>query len=571
MSMKKQILFLSLILILINLSCTSRYENKKIIGCWEVNFSDTTSYTKQILHFQDEAGNLQLTIDEPSDGLLGMPGENPFFANDSLHYESLWGLFNYDGKFVSGDSVIKGIRTANNQYPISFIMRRVSEKELTYKIPRINADGKRVYNYSYNKPLQKNDGLECSTLSAEGIDSIYIYKLVEDILNGKMATVHSLLISKDNKLVFEEYFHNYHSRKLHLMESVTKSFTSALMGIAIDKQFIPDVNEPVLNYLTKWDSTQWVKKEYDIRIKNLLTMTAGLDWKPFTPNEYNDDVNIYISPDYIAYILNKDLKNKPGEKFFYNNRIMFLQGYLIEKSTGLSVDSFATKYLFNELGVKQHTWKKYDNGITETGGGLKLFPRDMMKFGLMYLNNGKWQGKQIVSHEWIKSSTEKHVSTGDQYYGYNWWIKNYNINNSNYNVYYALGHGEQTIMIIPSINVVFVMTAGNYFQAPQKLNEIMTEYILPSFNIQNKHHISRDDIVGNYKTSGNEIIIIELVDNNLIATDPSGTKLKLIPKSSNYYFVENSNLEVKFIKDNTGKIINAEIYDNGQRVDILSK
>lgn len=481
--MQKHIQFFLSLSILITCSCDNQYE--KISGYWEADFSDSTRYTKQVLHFQKEKGRLKLTIDEPLDGLLGMPGENSLFVNDSLHYESLWGLFKYDGKFISGDSMINGIRVVNNSNPVMFTMRRIPGKELTYKIPRVNAVGERIYSYSYQEPLQKNDGLECSTLSGAGIDSIYFYKLTEDILNGKMATIHSLLIAKDNKLVFEEYFHGYDCNKLHLMESVTKSFTSALIGIAIDKQFIPDVNEPVLNYLQKWDSTQWVRNEYDIRIKHLLTMTAGLDWKPFTPNEYNDDVNIYISPDYIAYILNKDLKNKPGEKFFYNNRLMFLQGHLIEESTRLTVDSFATKYLFNEMGTKLHQWKKYDNGITETGGGLKLLPRDMLKFGLLYLNNGKWKDKQIISSEWIKPSTEKQTFAGNQYYGYNWWIKNYTINNAVINVYYALGHGEQTIMVIPDANFVFVMTAGNYFQAPQRLDDIMTNYILPALKINN--------------------------------------------------------------------------------------
>ena len=228
------------------------------------------------------------------------------------------------------------------------------------------------------------------------------------------------------------------------------------------------------------------------------------------------------------------------------------------------------------MGIKKHYWKVYDNGITETGGGLKLLPRDMMKFGLMYLNNGKWQSKQIISPEWIKSSTERQVSAGDQDYGYNWWIKSYNCRNTIFNVYYALGHGEQTIMIIPGMNAVFVMTAGNYYQTRQRLDEIMTEYILPSFKIeennqQSKHNLSKEDIIGDYKTKGNEIITIKLIDNNLIATDPSGAKFKLIAKSPDDYVAENSSLEVKFMCNKEGVVVSAEIYDNGRRVDILEK
>jgi CubicO group peptidase (beta-lactamase class C family) len=572
--MNKHILFLLMLSTLIYYSCN--YQYNKITGNWEVNFTDSTSYTKQILYFQKESGGLKLTIDEPLEGILGIPGEKPFFENDSLHYESLWGLFKYDGKFVSGDSIIQGIRVVNDGYPTLFIMKRISEKELVYKIPRVNSSGERIYNYSYQKPLQKDDELICSELSEAGIDSTYINNLVNDILKGKMATIHSLLIAKDNQLVLEEYFHGYDCNKLHSLESVTKSFTSALMGIAIDKKFVPDVNEHVWNYLEKWDSTQWVTKEYNIRIKHLLTMTAGLDWKAFTLNENNDDMAIYLAPDYIEYILNKDLNDNPGSKFFYNNRLMYLQGQIIEQSSGLSVDSFATNYLFNELGIKNHNWKVYDNGITESGGGLKLLPRDMMKFGLMFLNNGEWQGKQVISPEWIKSSTEKQISAGNQDYGYNWWIKDYYFDNSIYNVYYALGHGEQTIMVIPELNVVFVMTAGNYYQTPQRLDEIITGYILPSLitnydKLQIDSKIEMRDIAGEYETNSAEFIKIEVSDNFLIATDPSGAKFKLIPKTSGYYLIENSPGEVKFICDEEKNIIAAEIFVNGEYSERLKK
>lgn len=423
-----------------------------------------------------------MLIDEPSEGILGMPGEQVFFIDDSLHYESLWGLFKYDGSCISGDSIIQGIRVVNNDNPSSFIMRKIKEKRLLYRVPRVDANGVRIYSYSYNKPEQKDDGIECAELSEAGIDSTFIYKLIEDILSGRMAKIHSLLLLMDDKLVLEEYFHTYDANKLHPIESVTKSFTSALTGIAIDRNFIPDENEPVLNYLDKWDHTQWVMKKYNISIKNLLMMTAGLDWKAFTPNEQNDDMNIYRVSDYIEYILNKDLKDQPGERFFYNNRLMYLQGQIIEESAGISVDSFATRYLFDQLGIKDHIWKVYDNGVTETGGGLKLIPRDLMKFGSLYLNQGKWQDKKIISSDWIQASTKIQIKAGNQAYGFNWWIKHYKMDNKTFEVYYALGHGEQTIMVMPELNAVFVMTAGNFFQTPQRLDEIMTSYILPALN-----------------------------------------------------------------------------------------
>jgi CubicO group peptidase (beta-lactamase class C family) len=567
--------FISVFLVFLLTISASKSQLNTITGYWEVRFADSARYTKQILHFRAENGSLQLTIDEPLDGTLKMPGEKPFFENDSLHYESLWGLFKYNGTIAPGDSIIQGARLVNNSDPSPFIMKRVSEKELLYKIPRINAKGERIYGYIYLKPSQTKDGLDCASLSETEIDSGYIIKLVQDILKSKIATIHSLLLAKDNKLILEEYFHNYNRNILHSQESVTKSFTSALMGIAIDKKFIPGVNELVWPYFLKWDSTKWIKEKYNITIKHLLTMTAGLDWKAFTLNESNDDVNIYPSPDYIAYILNKNLKTIPGEKFFYNNRIMYLQGKLIENSSGLSVDSFATRYLFSKLGVKNHKWKAYDNGITETGGGLKLLPRDMMKFGLLYLNHGKWKNEQIISSEWIDSSLQFQSFAGDADYGYNWWMKTYTVDSTDFNVYYALGHGEQTIMLIPDVNVVFVMTAGNYFQMPQKLDEIMVSYILPSLNsckkIQNKTIITLNKLTGAYEIKKGESINIKIDGNILTATDPSGAILKLIQKTSNRFIVEKSNREVRFIIDKTGTITAAELFVNGTRIERLKK
>ncbi len=557
--------FLFLFLVPFMFSCDDH--QPKITGYWKLNFSDSSSYSHQILHFHKENGFTGITIDEPQEGMFNTSGEKLFFAGDSLHFESLWGIYKYDGIFLSGDSILKGTRTTNNGNPAPFIMKRITAKELLYKIPRMNAEGEKTVHYSCLQPPQKDDGLMCSTLTEVGIDSGYIGNLIRDVLNGRMKTIHSLLIAKDNKLVLEEYFHRYDCDRLHPLESVTKSFTSALMGIAIDKNMVKDIDEPVWKYFPDRDSTQWVQKKYDIRIKNLLTMSAGLEWKPFTPNEPNDDIDIYFSSDYIQYILNKNLKDKPGSHFFYNNRLMYLQGHIIESTSGMTVEDFASNYLFNELGIDHFKWKVYENGIAETGGGLRMTPRDMMKFGLLYLNNGNWLGKQIISSEWVESSVKSQIMAGDQQYGYNWWIKSYHVNNKKINVFYALGHGEQTIMVIPEMQVVFVMTAGNFFNSPQRLDEIMTRYVLPA--LTNTPDIFPEDIIGNYKTNGDETIRIELVNDTLVATDPSGAVFRLLPASPDYYHVENSALDVKFLFSENDSI--AEIYDSGNRVDLLRK
>ena len=217
--MTKRIVLLWIIGILILTSCKDKYG--RIAGYWEASFNDSINFPRQILFFEKDKGNLKLIIDEPSAYMFGMPGEKPYYINDSLYYESLWGLYKYYGKFASGKSIIHGTRVFNNAYFVPFTMKRISVKNLVYKIPRINDQGKRDLSYKYSKPLQRDDGISCSTLPDVVIDSTYIYKLVQDILKGKMSTIHSLLIAKDNKLVLEEYFHTYDYYIPHELQSVT--------------------------------------------------------------------------------------------------------------------------------------------------------------------------------------------------------------------------------------------------------------------------------------------------------------------------------------------------------------
>ena len=155
-------------------------------------------------------------------------------------------------------------------------------------------------------------------------------------------------------------------------------------------------------------------------------------------------------------------------------------GHILEESTGLSVDDFTREHLFKDLGITNYSWDIGDNGITRTDGGLKMRPRDMLKLGLLYLNKGVWQNQQLVSANWIITSTETKMNAGGQDYGFHWWIRNYRVNQDMIESFYALGHGEQAIIIVPDQKLVVVLTAGNYLQPEHRPFEIMTEYILPS-------------------------------------------------------------------------------------------
>lgn len=281
----------------------------------------------------------------------------------------------YDGKLLPGDSIITGIKQIRNKQPILFSIRKISKDKLDFKLPRSASDNKSFGKYFYNKPTQDSDSFLCSTLNDVGIDTVQIFSLINKILTREIPNIHSLLIIKDNKLVLEEYFYNYTADKPHRVHSVTKSITSALTGIAIDKKTIPDIEEPVWKYFTDWDKTKWISQKYNIRIKHLLSMTAGLDWKGLTPNESNDDIDMYKTNDYFGFLLNKSQKFTPGTNFSYNNGLSLMLGHIIEKASGISIDSFSKEFLFNDLNIKNYSWDIDDNGITRMDGGLKMRPR----------------------------------------------------------------------------------------------------------------------------------------------------------------------------------------------------
>ncbi|HVO72949.1 MAG TPA: serine hydrolase, partial [Ignavibacteriaceae bacterium] len=538
---------------------------------------DSTRNPRQYLFFINNLNGLQLFTDEPSEDWYGIPAEKLFISEDSIYFEQYWGLIKYSGKFFPADSVIHGIKSVQNGNSFLFIMKMISNEELTYKIPRFDENGKSLKRYRYVKPAERGDDFICASLADVNIDSTYIYNLINKILNQEIPNIHSLLILKDGKLVLEEYFYNYFFNRPHRIHSVTKSITSALIGIAIDKHLIRNVNEPVEKYFMDYGTAKWVREKYNIQIQHLLSMSAGLDWKSLTLNESNDDMDMYKAEDFYKFLLNKEMKFEPGSNFCYNNGLSLMLCRIIEKSSGLSLKAFADENLFSPLNIENYSWDVAENGVTRTDGGLKMLPRDMLKFGLLYLNQGKWKNKQLIPIDWINSSTKKIFNTDSRSYGWHWWIKNYSINHKLFETFYAMGYGEQAIIIVPKESLIVVITAGNYLQLEHRPFEIMAKFILPA--IKSADNISKSvyeistlqKYTGDYRINENEKIKIFIKEGSLTATDPSGTTFKLTPISLHFFAVDDSRREVLFKPDSLGNIIEAEVYTDGDRTDVFSK
>ena len=365
--------------------------------------------------------------------------------------------------------------------------------------------------YVYQQPENINDGLDVGTFSEVGINPALIEKAVNDINRGKYNEVHSMLIFKDNKLVFEEYFpghkyqwdgNNYHgdlvawdTSTLHCIQSDTKSITSACIGIAIDKGFIESVHQSIFDYLP--EHQQFNTEERDkITIEHLLTMTSGLDWQEWSASYSSKDnpmIGIWFSDkDPITYILDRSMKNEPGTHFTYYGGNMILLGEIIKNATGMDIDKFSARYLFEPLGIDSFDWwNRFENGVIEAASGLKMTPRDMVKVGAMFLNNGVWKGQRIISEPWVeKSATAFPVNRGIDVpgedgrklgYAYSWWTKQYSDSGQIINMFLALGWGGQKIMVLPEVNAVVVFTGGSYTSEVRNFS-ILEKYVIPAFN-----------------------------------------------------------------------------------------
>ncbi|MBN1155015.1 serine hydrolase [candidate division KSB1 bacterium] len=366
-----------------------------------------------------------------------------------------------------------------------------------------------IHNTVISKPTQTDDGWEVGNLSSSGIDSTKLQILVNKICEDSYQNIHSVLIVKDGKLVLEHYFPGYtfnyeakdfkgeytqfNSTTIHNMASVTKSITSILFGIALDQGFIDNVDETLFNFFPQYASLNNSLKS-QITLQHLLTMTSGLQWNEqdiFYGETVNDIIQLFLVPDPIRYILSKQIIHQPGSNFYYNGGNTNLLGEIIQKTSGIRLDEFAQKYLFDPLGIKQHKWIYINPDVVYASGDLKLRPRDMAKIGYLMLNNGVWQSKQIVSPEWIAKSTSPYVRFNtDEGYGYQWWTRTYKLGNVSYPSFAASGWGGQNIIILPELNAVVLLTGGNY-AAPAPNNEIMYRYILPSFDVNFNYNFEK--------------------------------------------------------------------------------
>ncbi len=307
----------------------------------------------------------------------------------------------------------------------------------------------------------------------QGLNSTKLNEML-DLISLEHILVDSIIIVRNDHIIFEEYPRLfYNSEKRHHLFSVTKSFTSALIGIAIDMGLIADVDQKITDLFPDRTFANLDTRKQEITLEHFLTMTTGLEW--------DDDIDFYAmeaSQDNIQYVLDKPMVAEPGKQFNYNSGASHVLSALITEVTGNSTFNFAREHLFEPLEITNVRWNRDGVGIYKGGTQLYLKPMDMARFGYLYLNNGTWKGERIVPAEWVTKSTKTHIKGRPNHfpgreYGYQWWIK------STYGYYYADGTQGQNIFIIPQYNMVVTFTAtidsGDVWPVT-----LLRDYILPA-------------------------------------------------------------------------------------------
>lgn len=310
-----------------------------------------------------------------------------------------------------------------------------------------------------------------STPGEQGLNSQVINRYLAEIRAGWYGEIHSLLIIRHGFLVSENYFHGFTSGRLHPVYSVTKSVTSLLLGMARDRGFFPDLNRPVLQFFPQYPviANRTAAKEA-MRIVDVLQMRSGFSWNelsvPYT-DPGNDYRNLFASPDWIKFMLDQPMSHWPGTRFNYNSGSTTLLGGVLRRETGQEALTLGLNWLFQPLGIDVTGWSQGPGGVTNTGSGLSLRPRDMARLGQMVLQGGLWQGERLISRHWLDQSIKRSVWLSASFtYGYQWWqmpLRPGTPDPLHYNeISIAWGYGGQFIFVIPALDMVVVSTAGDY-------------------------------------------------------------------------------------------------------------
>jgi len=312
-------------------------------------------------------------------------------------------------------------------------------------------------------PLPSDDW-QVSTPAEQGSDPMFVAELYHNA--AELETLYSLLVIKNGYLIAEDYFNEGSVDQKDRLQSVTKSYTSALVGIALEQGCLSSVDQKMLDFFPEVAGRITDPRKEQITIRNMLEMRAGY------PNEETDPAlwDGLLSGRYPPLIKAFPLVSDPGTRFNYSNLTSNWLGIIIDRACGMNLKAYAEEYLFSPLDVKAGEWGQDAEGHNNGCGDLHLTPRDAAKFGLLYLNDGVYQGNQVVPVNWVHDSLQTY-SVNEAFvkkvghfrdigYGYHWW----SANAGEHHVNFAWGHGGQLIVLVDEFDMVIVTTSYPFWK-----------------------------------------------------------------------------------------------------------
>ena len=333
---------------------------------------------------------------------------------------------------------------------------------------------------------------------AVGLDPKVLDAFDADIAAGKYGLVDSMLVIRHGKIAYERaykhdydrvygkeartpgplnahewsgpynyfnpWWHPFYRRgDLHTMQSVSKTVTSVVIGIATMRHEFPSLDTPVLKFFDVAKVANVDDRKRRMTLKHVLTMTTGLDWNEDLP--YADPNNassvMEASFDWVKFTIDRPMAQEPGSTFKYSSGATQLLSHVFQAATGKDIEEYAARNLFAPLGISRYYWKRSPTGLADTEGGLYLAPRDLAKIASLYLKGGVWEGKAIVSADWVKASLTPSVSVSDAgvKYGYKWWL--YPYGKEGRLAFGGSGFGGQRPLVLPELDLVMVFTGWN--------------------------------------------------------------------------------------------------------------
>ena len=292
-------------------------------------------------------------------------------------------------------------------------------------------------------------GWQTSTPEEQGLDSA---GLADALLAMKEQgiNIHDLLIIRNGKILLDAVFYPYDGKVPHEVASVTKSIMTTLIGIAAGQGKL-DPDQPMVSYFPNRSIANLDAQKEKITLRHLASLSSGLDSVGVADNE-GTLAEMVASPDYVKFALDRRVVSEPGKHFVYDSPSMHLLSAILQGATGMTTEEFARQNLLEPLGIQETIWPADPQGVSYGWSETYFFPQDIAKIGLLFLNNGAWDGQQIVPQEWVEQATRIQAETGtDDNYGYGWWI--YPGEPASYG---AFGRGGQYLRIAPSLNLMVV-------------------------------------------------------------------------------------------------------------------